>query len=33
VHKRVETVLTMTGAHDLLEIYPDAPSAVRSFGA
>jgi len=33
VHKRVETVLTMTGAHDLLEIHPDAPSAVRSFGA
>ena len=33
VHKRVETVLTMTGVQDLLEIHSDASSAVRSFGA
>ena len=33
VQKRVETMLTMTGAQDLLESHPDAPSAVRSFGA
>ena len=33
VQKRVETMLTMTGAQNFLEIHPDAPSAVRSFGA
>lgn len=32
VQKRVETMLTMTGAQNFLEIHPDAPSAVRSFG-
>lgn len=33
VQKQVETILTMTGAQELLEIHPDAPSAIRSFGA
>lgn len=33
VQKRVETMLTMTGAHNFLEIHPDEPSAIRSFGA
>jgi anti-anti-sigma factor len=33
VQKRVETMLTMTGAQNFLEIHPDEPSAVRSFGA
>jgi len=32
VQKRVETMLTMTGAQDALEIHPDAPSGIRSFG-
>jgi anti-sigma B factor antagonist len=32
VQKRVETMLTMTGAHDVLEVHPDEPSAIRSFG-
>jgi anti-anti-sigma factor len=32
VQKRVETMLTMTGAHNFLEIHADEPSAVRSFG-
>jgi anti-anti-sigma factor len=32
VQKRVETMLTMTGAQDILEIHPDEPSAIRSFG-
>jgi anti-sigma B factor antagonist len=32
VQKRVETMLTMTGAQNFLEIHPDAASAVRSFG-
>ena len=32
VQKRVETMLTMTGAHNFLEMHPDEPSAVRSFG-
>ena len=31
--KRVETMLTMTGAHSFLEIHPDEPSAIKSFGA
>ena len=33
VQKRVETMLTMTGAQNFLEIHPDEASAVRSFGA
>jgi len=33
VQKRVETMLTMTGAQNFIEIHPDEPSAVRSFGA
>jgi anti-anti-sigma factor len=33
VQKRVETMLTMTGAQNFLEIHPDEPSAVKSFGA
>jgi len=32
VQKRVETMLTMTGAQEFLEIHPDEPSAIRSFG-
>ena len=32
VQKRVETMLTMTGAQNFLEIHPDATSAIRSFG-
>lgn len=33
VQKRVETMLTMTGAQNFLEIHGDEASAVRSFGA
>ena len=33
VQKRVETMLTMTGAQNFLEIHPDQPSALKSFGA
>jgi anti-anti-sigma factor len=33
VQKRVETMLTMTGAHNFLEFYPDRASALASFGA
>ena len=33
VQKRVETMLTMTGAQNFIEIHPDEPSAVKSFGA
>ena len=33
VQKRVETMLTMTGAQNFLEIHPDEPSAIKSFGA
>jgi anti-anti-sigma factor len=33
VQKRVETMLAMTGAQNFLEIHPDEPSALRSFGA
>jgi stage II sporulation protein AA (anti-sigma F factor antagonist) len=33
VQKRVETMLTMTGAQNFLEIHADAPSAIKSFGA
>ena len=32
VQKRVETMLTMTGAQNFLEIHPDEASAVKSFG-
>ena len=32
VQKRVETMLVMTGAHEVLEVHPDEPSAIRSFG-
>jgi anti-sigma B factor antagonist len=33
VQKRVETMLTMTGAQTFIEIHADEPSAVKSFGA
>ena len=33
VQKRVETMLTMTGAHNFLQMFPDEASAVQSFGA
>jgi anti-sigma B factor antagonist len=33
VQKRVETMLTMTGANSFLEIHPDESAAVNSFGA
>ena len=33
VQKRVETMLTMTGAHNFLEVHADEASAVASFGA
>ncbi|HYU79851.1 MAG TPA: STAS domain-containing protein [Vicinamibacterales bacterium] len=32
VQKRVETMLTMTGAHNFLQMHPDEASAVKSFG-
>ncbi len=32
VQKRVETMLTMTGAHNFLEMHPDEASALKSFG-
>jgi anti-anti-sigma factor len=32
VQKRVETMLTMTGAHKFLQLFPDEASAVQSFG-
>jgi anti-anti-sigma factor len=32
VQKRVETMLTMTGAQNFLELHPDEASAIRSFG-
>jgi anti-sigma B factor antagonist len=32
VQKRVETMLTLTGAQNFIEIHADEPSAVRSFG-
>ena len=31
VQKRVETMLTMTGAQNFLEIHADEPSAIKSF--
>lgn len=33
VQKRVETMLTMTGAHNFLQVYADLASALASFGA
>ena len=33
VQKRVETMLTMTGAQNFLQIHADEASAVKSFGA
>ncbi len=33
VQKRVETMLTMTGAHNFLEVHADEASALDSFGA
>ena len=33
VQKRVETMLTMTGAQNFIEVHTDEPSAVKSFGA
>jgi anti-anti-sigma factor len=33
VQKRVETMLTMTGAQNFLEIHPDQAAALKSFGA
>lgn len=33
VQRRVETMLTMTGAQNFLEIHADEPSAMKSFGA
>lgn len=32
VQKRVETMLTMTGAHHFLEVHADEASALASFG-
>src|SRR5712675_1056114 len=32
VQKRVETMLTLTGAQNFIEIHPDEPTAVMSFG-
>ena len=32
VQKRVETMLTMTGAQNFLELHADEASAIRSFG-
>jgi len=33
VQKRVETMLTMTGAHNFLEVHTDEAAALASFGA
>ena len=33
VQKRVETMLSMTGAQNFIEVHPDEPTAVKSFGA
>ena len=33
VQKRVETMLTMTGAQNFIEIHADEPTAVKSFGS
>src|SRR3954462_2955215 len=32
VQKRVETMLTMTGAQNFIEVHPDESSALKSFG-
>src|SRR3970040_194538 len=32
VKKRVETMLTMTGAQNFIEVHADEPSAIKSFG-
>ena len=32
VQKRVETMLTMTGAQNFIEIHADEPGAIKSFG-
>jgi anti-sigma B factor antagonist len=32
VQKRVETMLTMTGAHNFIQLHPDEQSAISSFG-
>ena len=32
VQKRVETMLTMTGAHNFLQMFPDEATALQSFG-
>ena len=32
VQKRVETMLSMTGAHNFLKVYADEASALKSFG-
>ena len=32
IQKRVETMLTMTGAESVLDIHADEPSALKSFG-
>ena len=33
VQKRVETMLSMTGAHNFLEMHADEAAAIRSFGS
>ena len=33
VNKRVETMLTMTGAHNFLKMFPDEAGALKSFGS
>lgn len=33
LQKRVETMLTMTGAHQFLQVYPTQAAALESFGA
>ena len=33
VQKRVETMLTMTGAHNFLKMFPDEAGALQSFGS
>jgi anti-anti-sigma factor len=32
VQRRVETMLTMTGAQNFIEVHPDEAGAIRSFG-
>ena len=32
VQKRVETMLSMTGAESVLDVHADEPSAIKSFG-